>query len=59
MRDLRPLRALPSLEWVHVGGSGIEDLTPLDGLDRLTVVGGDDREPPLARDERERRASQR
>ena len=44
--DLRPLRGTGSLVWVHVGGSGIEDLAPLDGLDGLTVAGRDDLEPP-------------
>ena len=47
-RDLGPLRALESPAWLHVGGSGIEDLAPLNGLAGLTVAGRDDREPPSA-----------
>ena len=46
MSGLQPLRGLPSLVWVHVGGSRVADLAPLVGLDGLTVVGQDDRESP-------------
>ena len=46
--NLLPLRALESLAWVHVGGSGIEDLAPLEGLAGLTLAGRDDREAPAA-----------
>ena len=48
MEDLRPVRAMPSLVWIHVGGSRIEDLTPLHALSGLTVDGADDRESPDA-----------
>ena len=43
---LRSLRALPSPVWVHVGGSRIEDLAPLDDLTGLTVAGRYDVGPP-------------
>ena len=46
--DLRPLRGLPSLLWVHVGASRIEDLAPLEGLRGLTVAGRDDLDSPGA-----------
>ena len=40
-----PLGLLPSLAWVHVGGSRM-DLSLPAGLDGLAVVGWDDRESP-------------
>ena len=57
--DLRPLRALESLAWVHVGGSRIEDLSPLDGLPGLTVAARDDREPPSVDGRQDKQARQR
>ena len=44
--DLRPLSSLPSLVWVHVGGSQITDLATLDNRSGLTVAGRDDRDSP-------------
>ena len=44
LSGLQPLRALPSLVWVDVGGNRIEDYTPLDGLPGLTVAGPGERE---------------
>ena len=50
MGDLRPLTGSPSLVWVHVGGSRIEDVVQLDGPDRLKVARRDDLERPSAGD---------
>ena len=57
VEDLRPLSALPSLVWVHVGGSRIEDLASLDNLSGLTVAGREDRDSPRVAGEDQARAS--
>ena len=53
------VRALESLAWIHVGGSRIEALAPLDRLPGLVVAGPDDRESPNALGESGGRAGQR
>ena len=42
VRSLAPLQAPPALDCLHVGGSGIESLAPVDDVPGLTVHGKDE-----------------